>query len=469
MHRAHGMDAVFLAGETLGLPMHTLSIALHAPSGDAAPLTYDAFLHDIRARILAVPRFRHRPWMVPWGLAQPRWIRDAAFDPSRHVQRATLGRTGETPSLEDLVAALACEPLPRDRPLWQVVFVEGLPGGRTAEILKLHHALADGISTADLLDRVWFADGAPSLESGDRPPTLPSSEQHADLPRWLERLRALPRLVQQTHRGWKARRRTLRSLRLAGLPTSPDSPFDGRVGLRRAFARTELSLSRLRAIKDACGCTLNDALLAVCSGALRRYLLSHGALPPRSLVASVPLSLGDAPYAGVRGNRIASLFADLATNESDPRRRLERIRGSMDHAKHLRATARFDWERWLDSLPPAIVKLGMGTYRRLLRRGWISPPINLVVSNVPGPDRPLTRSGHSVEKMFFIGPLVAWVGLNITAWSYDGTLGLGLLCCPTLIPDLAALEQAFEPALEELEHAVVLPRVPASPTVARSS
>lgn len=448
------MDAVFLAGETLALPMHTLSIALHEPGSDAGSLTYETFIADVSARVQAIPRLLHRPWMARFGLVQPRWLLDGSFDLSRHVQHLHVEGSTRRDPLVDVIAALACEPLPRDRPLWQLAFVEGLPGGRTAEILKLHHSISDGVSTSDLLDKVWFADGELTLHTGEPLPILPRLRAlHSSLRHFIERLCALPRLVGRTLVGWRSRRHWLRSSAAPPLPRSPASRLGGDIGSRRTFAHSRLSLERLRALKEARGCTLNDVLLAVCSGALRRYLLAHDALPQRSLVASVPLSLGDAPYAGQRGNRVATLFADLATDESAPRQRLDRIVAGMTDAKSVRAAANFDWERWLDIVPPALVRLGMNIYRGLLRRGWIASPINLVISNVQGPARPVARCGHRVEKMFFIGPLVARVGLNITAWSYQGELGIGLLGCPTLIPDITTLQAAFEPALAELERA----------------
>jgi diacylglycerol O-acyltransferase len=235
---------------------------------------------------------------------------------------------------------------------------------------------------------------------------------------------------------------------------SRDVSFNTRLSARRHFVGTTLSFERLRGVTHAADCSINDAFLAVCAGALCSYFEAKGELPERSLVAAVPMALAAAPHLPMRGNRLSCLFADLATDQTDPRRRLERIKARMDAAKSRHSAQRIDIEQWLDRLPPILIALPMQILRKLVRRHSIAAPVNLVISNVHGPDRLLHRCGRPVIAQWFVGPLVEGVGLNITAWSYQDCMYVGLLACPDVELDLLGLAERLLPALTELEQAL---------------
>jgi diacylglycerol O-acyltransferase / wax synthase len=456
MKRVHGMDTTLLALETATTSMHTISISVHAPREPGGALTFDEVRNALADRTEQVPLLWHRLVRSPLDLGPASWVPDAKFDIDRHLRRCRLSE-GSFADLYAFVSEIVSAPLPRDRPLWELTFVEGLAGGRTAEILKLHHAISDGGKTVATLDRILFAEGAQTPgPHGDA--SMPSTWRvvRSVSVNFVKAAAILPVLLMSTlvrvaRARWKRRGHRTAPV---GVLRSRDVSFNARLSARRRFEGMVLPLERLRGVAETAGCSINDAFLAVCAGALRSYFQARHEFPARALVAAVPLALAHAPHHPMRGNRLSCLFADLATDEEDPKDRLQRIKVGMDAAKSLHLAHRVDIEQWLDRIPPILVALPTRIFLKLVRERRIPAPVNLVVSNVAGPDRLLYRCGCPVVAQWLAGPLLEGVGLNITAWSYQGCMHVGLLACPDVAIDLSGLAGRLLPALTELEQAL---------------
>ncbi|WP_208027425.1 WS/DGAT/MGAT family O-acyltransferase [Rhabdothermincola sediminis] len=464
MQRLSGLDAGFLYMETPTLHMHTLKVAiLEPPAG--APLPFEAMREEIGARLGLLPGFRQRLLEVPFGFHHPVWVDDPAFDLGYHVRRVVLPPPGNRRQLDDTIGQLAGDPLERDRPLWQMYVIEGSEDGRLAVLVKIHHAMADGAAASALLANVMsFADGddgegetvlAGSTEAW-RPAPLPGGGRLL-LDAFVDHLRQLarlPRLLVRTLANLRAvlrhRRRSVVSTPVPILST-PRTSFNTALTSRRSFATTRLPLEDARAVKAAFGVTLNDVVLAVVAGAMRAYLSERGELPSRPLVAGVPVGTDAGGDGRLGGNRVSNLFTSLATDEPDPVRRLLRIHEVTAEAKAMQAIIGPEtFASWVQYTPPRPYAWVVRQYsgRHLADRH--PPPINLVVSNVPGPSRPLRTAGAHLMEIYSVGPILEGIGLNVTVWSYLDGLYVGTLACPDTLPDPHRITDAMHDALGEL-------------------
>jgi diacylglycerol O-acyltransferase len=232
----------------------------------------------------------------------------------------------------------------------------------------------------------------------------------------------------------------------------PRTPFNGALTARRNFCTTSLPLDRLKEVKEAYGVTLNDVVLAVVGGALKRFLASRGELPSRSLVAGVPVGT-DAPGSGPRlgGNRVSNIFTSLATDLDDPHERLAAISRTTGESKLIHQTLGANMlVDWVQFAPPAPLTAAMQLYSRTRAASLHPPPFNAVVSNVRGPGKPVSISGAPLHDLFSVGPILEGIGLNVTAWSYVDRMNFSFLGCPDLVPDLAPLVAELPRALDEL-------------------
>lgn len=458
MTRMTGLDASFLYMESPRLPMHTLKFGVLDLGGVPGGLRFDRVLEVLRAHLHLLPRLRERPLPVPFGVHHPLWVLDPTFDLAAHVHRVTLPAPGGDLELDALVARVAAEPLARDRPLWGLWIVEGvqLPdsaGPHVGFILKLHHAVADGVASVELLLRAMQAlvvDGAERAA----PASLPGRGAlvRRALGEHLRQLVGLPALIGHSVRAGLRARRLLRgaAVRPPALFSGRRTVFNGVVSPRRSFTRAELALPQVRRVKDRLGCTVNDVVLAVVAGALRAYLQARGEPTDEPLIASIPASTRDDDEPGPDGNQVASLYTRLHVEIADPIARLRAIQRCTTAAKQLHRTVGGDLlARWLEFTREAPHRL---LWHHLLPR-LARPPVHLVVSNVPGPAAPLLVEGARLVRLASVGPLLEGVGLNVTVWSYLDTLCFSVLACAEAVPDLPALAVELRAAIEPLDAA----------------
>lgn len=458
MERLTGLDAGFLYMETPTLHMHTLKIAVLDPSTVPGGYSFERVKEVMAERLHLLPPFRRRVVDVPLKLHHPVWIEDPDFDLDLHVRRVGAPAPGGTREFAELISDITSRQLDRRRPLWEVWVVEGLEGGRVGFVTKMHHSVADGVAAADLLVNVL--DTAPDAVVARparpwRPEAVPSPwrllrDAFAALG-W--NLRTLPSLVRRTVAGVLAARRFRGTSDVAPtLPfAGPNLPFNSALTAQRTFAMTTLPLADVKAVKDAAGTTLNDVVLAVCAGALRTWLLERGLPTGRALVAGVPTSTREKKGLVLQGNVVSNMFTSLRVDVADPVERLHETSRAATAAKGVHAALGPQLlADWSEVTPPRPFAWFMRQYSRWRLADRHRPPINLVVSNVPGPREPLYVAGARLDGIWSVGPILEGIGLNITMWSYLDDLNVGMVACPDAMPDLWSLAELLPVALDEL-------------------
>ncbi len=457
MRRLTAIDAQFLYTEEMApaAHQHTLKVSVVGPG--PTPYSFADTKELLRARLHLLPPFRWRLVRVPGDLHHPVWIEDPDFDLDFHVRRMGCPAPGGDRELCELIADILGRPLDRGRPLWELYLVEGLTGGRVAAVAKVHHALADGVASAELLDLFFdrSADAPEPAADPWRPDPVPRRprlvvDAAVDVARLLAR--GLPTIVRLTRRA-RARKR-IDGLLASQLPpkifTAPPTPFNRPLTPHRTFAVLSVGLDEVKAVKAAFGTTINDVVLAVAAGGVRRYLSAHGSPPAGPLVGSIPVSTRAEHEKGTWGNRLAKIYVALPTDVADPVERLRAAKVAADAAKaDLERTRGSRLENWIEFLPVAVLRGIFRLFAAQVRAGKSSE--NLVVSNVPGPRTPLFIGGAPLDTFFSVGPLTEGVGLNITAWSYVDRLNVSLLACREAVPDLWELTDCLHEAFEELQ------------------
>jgi diacylglycerol O-acyltransferase len=467
MQRLSGMDASFVYGETPSWHMHAGGLVVLDPS--TAPGGFD--VHRLRALLEAraglLGPFLRRLVQVPFGLDRPAWVNDQHLDLDRQIRSVGVPAPGGPRQLGALVGDLFSYKLERDRPLWEIWFIEGLEDGRVGLLVKVHHALVDGARGARLYEVLFDLDpGAPF----ERPGT-PEIAGERIPPQWEMALRALPRLAGTPlraartagHLGGSA----LRMLRFRGSPEWPAATFpfqaprtslNQSITPHRGFAFCSVPLSGVKIIKNAFSVTVNDVVLGICAGALRRYLADRGELPGKPLIAQVPVAVhmdaGGVATGDGWGNAVAVMGAALATQLDDPAERLRAIHASTHSAKAMHDALGDDLILDLaDVAPPGVLAAGVRAYSRLRLTAHHPPIFNLIVSNVQGPPFPLYIAGARLVANYPIGPLLDGGGLNITVLSYLDQVDFGFVVCPEIVEDPWLLADATSEAFTELHKA----------------
>ena len=459
-----GADAYFLREESRERHMHTLKIVVVDPSGAHEPPS----IERVRAGAVRVlprePAFRRRPLHVPAPFGNPFWVDATELDPEYHVRHVVLPSGAGDRALDELASRVASEPLDRERPLWQIFFVEGLPDGRVAYLTKVHHAVADGRATASLALNSFQSTPEPAHYELCELPSEESLPSAAHCIREAARLHVrrqleLPSLVGRSLRelfttiSWRLSGRSLpaRAFR------APATRFNRAITPNRVYAHVTLSLAALREVKQHFGCTLNDVYLALVGGALRSYLTGLDELDDAALTAAVPVSVRGEQDEPAFGNAIAYWFVTTASHLEDPVERLHAVARSTRAARALfelgdprLALEWFDhWvlRRLYLTVLPTFVSALLGR-----------PSYNIIVSNVRGPSEPLYSNGGRVTELFSMGPLAQQQGLNFTAWSYLDAFAVGVHACREHTPDVSVLAGGLAAELEVLRKEAGLAR-----------
>jgi diacylglycerol O-acyltransferase / wax synthase len=468
MRQLTSLDAQFLALETPRQSGHVGSVAIldtsSAPGGTLDAADIQALVAE---RLPILPPLRWRLAEVPFGLDYPYWIEDPEFDLDFHVRELALAAPGTDEQLAEQVARIVARPLDRARPLWELYVIGGLASGHTAMLTKIHHALIDGLSGAEimglLLDLTPEGREPPKLvRAPDDRPTPGQLEMLGrgllGLPRYPVRaLRALPTAVPNLAETpfsalpgvaavGRLARGAQRTLGGGAVPVdgarlhAPKTSFNGRVSAHRRFAFGQLLLDDVKTVKNAHGSTVNDVVVSICAGAVRRWLVAHDELPDDPLVAQIPVSVRTDAQAGTYGNRIMLMSAPLFTNEADPVRRLalthEALAGMKERHRALPADLLQDANHFI---PPAVFSRAARLTFRLATSRPGRPTWNLVISNVPGPQFPLYCAGARLVANYPVSVITDGMGLNITVMSYLGHLDFGIIADRRQMPDVADL------------------------------
>ena len=472
------LDAQFLAIESPTHYGHVGGLVIVDPSTrESGELRIEDMHELLSERLHLLPVMTWRLAEVPYGLDRPYWIEDPNFDLEYHLRELALPAPGDDRRLAEQVARISSRHLDRSRPLWELYLIQGLEGGRCAILTKMHHAMIDGVSGAEIMGMLY--DLGP--EGREVPPPDPDQESRSGLePSSLEMLgRGLAALPLQPLRMARKLPSTLPYLDVApsllGLPgaeaisryaararnaiggdgdgeiierprhRAPHTPFSGRISAHRRFSFGSLSLKTVKEIKDELGVKVNDVVVGLCAGALREWLLANDALPAEPLLAQIPVSVRTEEQIGTFGNRVSVMIVPIPTDEPDPVERVRRAHEAMSAAKERHSAMPAELLQDIANfVPPAInaraarVALQLGTQQRM------RPLYNLVISNVPGPDFPLYLGGAEIKANYPVSVVTDGAGLNITVMSYRGSMDFGLIADREQVPEIWDLIAALE-------------------------
>jgi diacylglycerol O-acyltransferase / wax synthase len=423
----------------------------------------------VEQRLHLLPPLRRRLVEVPFGMDEPYWIEDPDFDLSNHLHEATLPEPGDDRQLAAHAAVMASKPLDRSRPLWELQLVHGLEGGRVAVFKKMHHAAVDGASGIDvttiLLDRTPEPPAIPPPEPWV-PDPIPSDPEMmmrgmAGLARRpLRMLDTEGRMLERIPWFRQARRDTTdeatRDGELLWKPprNPPRTPLNAKITADRSVAFGTLSLDELKSVKNRFGVTLNDVVIALCAGSVRRWLQARDALPNEPLLVCVPVSVRTEEQKGAFGNRVSMMIAEFPTHLADPGERVRAAHEAMKAAKeqHKAIGAEILTDMGMFAMPAVEARAS-----RVLAQMGAEVPVearpfmwNVAVSNVPGPRETLYLGGHPLEVIKPVGFLADELGLMIALISYRDRVGFGALAEPHLVPDVWSIADGVRDALAEL-------------------
>jgi WS/DGAT/MGAT family acyltransferase len=448
--RLTALDAMFLHIESRSAHMHVGALVLLEGPAPA----YRDVLALIESRLHHVPRYRQRLMMVPFGQGRPVWIDESQFDLEYHVRHTALPAPGDFEQLKKLAGRLLSQQLDRDKPLWELWVVEGLAGGGFALLSKTHHCMIDGVSGVDLatllLDTEPKADPPPPPEAWTPRPAPGQAQLLADS---IKDQLAHPLQVakQALEQGSDARRLVgemaagmMPLVGLAQLGQAPASVINHPIGPHRKLEPVRLSLAEVKAVRARLGGTVNDVVLAVVAGALRRLLLARGETPGDDLRAMVPVSVRAPDARGTLGNQVTAMFCPLPVSDPEAASRLVKVQQAMKGLKESKqAVGALALSRLGDFAPPTLVA-------QAARLSAQTRLFNVLVTNVPGPQFPLYFLGHKMRECYPVPPLAATTTIGIALLSYDGSIDVGLLGDGDSAKDLPVLAEGIRASLSEL-------------------
>ena len=481
MKQLSGADAMFLQFERGNNFMHVASLAIYDPStAPGGKVRFKDVLRFFASRVERFPQFRRRLVSVPLSLDRPYWVEDSAIDVEFHVRHVALPHPGDWRQLCIQVARVHSRPLDRSKPLWEAYIIEGLhdvpgaPAGSFALYCKMHHAIVDGESGTEILRALHSLTPEPIEDdegpvggfTADREPSLSELYSRA-LIQNLEKLPSLARFSLETARRVASlgvgATGSLSGLGASLLPQlrallagdlspllsrmPPRTRFSGNVSAHRVFEAVGLPFGDFKAIRQQAGVgTVNDLFLAVVGGALNKYLGAKGELPDSSMVAMVPMTLRGEEKGGDRGNQVGFTLMPVYSEIDDPLERLAAITQSAQTSKRVTDAVGKELARDLLEHLPAPVS-------QTLIRNVKLPGIGLIVSNVRGPDVPLYMAGAQLVNYSPISIAIDGMGLNVTGFSYAGTMWICAVSCREMMPDPAVFADCLRSSFAELKEA----------------
>ena len=461
MKSLSAIDGAFLFLETPQTPMHVASLHLFdLPPGYRRD--FHAAIKGLMARRLHLaPVLRRKLAPMPLQFASPVWIRDDEVDLDYHVQRLMLPPPGTLAQLEECAGRLHSELMDRSRPLWRLYVIDGLQSGQVGYYFKVHHAALDGqagvLLASALFDLTPRPRAVPRRQRGDAEPAgqpgmaaLAAAAIRHDAGQYIKLVRHLPDVV-RTLAGMFGTKGGPRGRQLGqNFAFGPRTPLNVPITAERGFAGLSLPLDELKRLARVHEAKLNDIVLALCSGALRRYLARHGGIPRKPLTAAMPISLREAGNTDYTTQATMPLV-NLQTHIADPLRRLHAIRDAAGAVKAMVRGAKGIMPTDFPSIGVPWLLQGLASlYARSQTTGAVPPLANVVVSNVPGPQVPLYAAGARMSTYWPMSIVEHGVGVNITVMSYAGAMGFGFTTARSAVADAHLLSQALAAAFDEL-------------------
>ncbi len=464
MQQLSGMDAAFLYFESVNAPTHIGSFAIYdqssAPGGS---VTFKGILENVRSRLHLARCFRQKLVRLPYDFDHPYWIEDPDFDIEFHVRHIALPHPGDWRQLCIQAARIHARPLDLSRPLWEMYVIEGLdnvegvPKNSFAVLTKIHHSAIDGVSGAELTAAIH------DIEP-DAVPEPPEEEWVPERdPSLIELgLRTAERNIREPFRFLKVMSRTIPSIakvmrrnpeeEVESSGPVPRTRWNGTVTAHRVIEGRDFSLQDVRDIrKRVPGSTVNDVILTICGGAMRRYLVDKHELPTDSLVAMAPISVRGDEESGTMGNRISAMSVTLYTNIADPVERLKQVHsGTRDSKAVAEAMGAQTMTDISQVLPGTFSGLAARLYTRMGLANRVTPFLNTVITNVPGPQFPLYFTGARMVALHGMGPVMDGMGIIHPVFSYSGRISIAVTACRDQLPDPGFYAECIQASFDEL-------------------
>ncbi len=470
MEQLTAQDASFLYMETSRTPMHIGAVSIYDPATvEGGVQRFKSILSFIEERLHLAKTFRQKLVDVPFNLDFPYWVEDKDFDLEFHMRHIRLPEPGDWRQLCIQVARLHSRPLDLSKPLWEFTVVEGLdaiewlPKGSYAIVSKIHHACIDGVSGSDITEVIHGLEAEPG-------PVPPPGEawKGEDVPNPFElMMRAQMNNMMQPFKWAEVMARALpagarfqQGLMQQKFKVNADIPrtrFSGQVSSNKVFEGRNFPLAEVRAIKNAVpGATVNDVILTVCGGALRKYLSHHDEVPKKSMVAMAPISVRSQDGKGALGNQVAAMTVALGTDIEDPVTRLISVHDAAASSKEMtNAIGAKLMTDFGEFVPSTTAALAARMYTEMGLSRQMSTPFNCVVTNVPGPQFPLFSAGARLVTQFGLGPIFDGMGLIFPVFSYCGQITVSFNSCRDMIPDPEFFAECLEQSYDELRERTI--------------
>jgi diacylglycerol O-acyltransferase / wax synthase len=428
---------MMLYSEAPNVPMHTVKVAI-VDAPNTGSFSVDTVRSVLQRRLHRFEPMRRILVETPYAFHRPIWRQNCPVDLTYHVRPLQLPAPGGRRQLDAAIARLIEQPLDRARPLWEIYVVDGLADGRIAVITKIHHALADGVASANLLAGALDRPEAFDTAEFDPPPSR--TRLLCDAIRdHLRQIAELPSLLRYTGAGVRRLRRTRRT-GSEGRVKAPECFMNHRLTSRRQFATASMPFAEAKLVTRQLDCTINDLILAMSAGAVRKLRLRYDGRSDAPLVAMVPVCLDSSPGRSA-GNNFTQIAVALPADIADPLHRVKHSHDAAIAAKRLHTIQGPElWTRWFDYMPPGLARMLSGWMARTDTHNKMQ---NLVVSNVRGPRELVTVAGTQIAEFYSVGPLVAGSGLNITVWSYANQLNISVLADAATLTDAHEVTEAM--------------------------
>lgn len=459
-----GQDAAFLYAESALNPMHIGTLIIVEDS-----LIFDDFKDTIASKLHLMPKFRQRLLNVPFDLDYPYWVDDPNFELDLHLNRIKLPDPADWKTLRDTTATVFSASLDLRRPLWSITFIEGLdtisqiPKGSVAILTKVHHVMIDGASGVGLMGMLFDKNKADST----KPIPKPKPFEPEPLPEELSLLLKssykffkdplkIPKLVGEAAVSvmqQKAKKAVVGNKPFDKKSFSvPKTIFNGSISPKRTWGTAILSFDRINSLRKIMGVTINDVIVNICAGAIRRYLIEKDQLPSLPLVANVPISIRVKGEKQNYGNKISNMLVQIGTHIEDPIERLEYIQEQteMGKSRH-KAVGAKSLMKMAESVPFGLANLASGIYSKYNIKELHRPPFNVTITNVPGPQTALYLKGHKTVGVFGLTPVVDGFGLIIAAFSYNGTVSITTTSDAKTMPDAGKFSRFIREEANKLE------------------
>jgi diacylglycerol O-acyltransferase len=459
MKRLSGWDAMLLYGETPTVHMHTLKIAI-IEIGDLGGRTFgvEQFREVIGSRLYKLAPFGYQLVDIPWKFHRPMWRENCEVDLEYHVRPVTLPAPGSRRELDQAIGEIASTPLDRRHPLWEMYFIDGLADGRIAVVSKIHHALADGVASANLMAQGMDLQPGPDADSDAYVPDPPPSRMELTRTAFRDHIRQIgrvPATVRYTAEGVNRVRNSTRKLspELTRPFAPPPSFINHPLTSERRFATASLALADIKQTSKHLGVSINDLVLAISAGALRKLMLQYDGVADHPLLASVPMSF-DFSEERISGNFFTGVLMTVPVDSADPLERVQRAHEAAVTAKESNNLIGPELiSRWSNYMPPIAAE---AMFKWLDNHDGLSKVFNLNISNVPGPREYGRVGGALVTEIYSVGPLTAGSGLNITVWSYVDEFNISVITDGATVDDPHEITQGMLDEFVEIRRAAGL-------------